>query len=92
MNKKIILSFLLVLLVAISVSAVSAETIDDVASDEIIADDIVANEAVGEDIITAPADTNVLAEDDPTPTDTPDATEIQGLKQLLEQNLKELNS
>ena len=79
MNKKIILSFLLVLLVAISVSAVSAEAIDDVASDEIIADDIVANEAVGEDIITAPADTNVLAEDDPTPTDTPDATEIQGL-------------
>ena len=79
MNKKIILSFLLVLLVAISVSAVSAEAIDDVASDEIIADDIVADEAVGEDIITAPADTNVLAEDDPTPTDTPDATEIQGL-------------
>ena len=90
MNKKIIMSLLLVLLVAISVSAVSAEAIDEAVSDEIISEDAVVDEVASEPIVDEVASEDAVVEDladseDPTLTDSADATEIQGLIDTTEE-------
>jgi parallel beta-helix repeat protein len=83
MNKKIILSLFLVLLVAISVSAVSAEATDDAivadaAVDEVAADatvdEVAADEAIEEVISDVEVD-EVVAEADPVVTDEPTLTD-----------------
>lgn len=90
MNKKIIMSLLLVLLVAISVSAVSAEVIDEAVSDEIISEDAVVDEVASEPIVDEVASEDAVVEDladseNPTLTDSADATEIQGLIDTTEE-------
>ena len=93
MNKKIIMSLLLVLLVAISVSAVSAEVIDEAVSDEIISEDAVVDEVASEPIVDEVASEDAVVEDladseNPTLTDSADATEIQGLIDTTEELYK----
>ena len=67
MNKKILLSVFLVLLVAISVSAVAAEdvTVDDTVIDDVTVEEVAADNAVAEDIAVDDAVNDKAALNDP---------------------------
>ena len=86
MNKKIFLSLLLVLLIAVSVSAVSAEAIDDAVLEDSAIDDVVLEDSAVDDVAAVEEpiaeDSNILTDDPvdpPAPTYTADAIEIQTL-------------
>ena len=71
MNKKILFSIFLVLLVAISVSAVAAE---DVAIDDTVIDDVAIDDAVAEDIVADDVVDDKAALNDPKTINVDDET------------------